>query len=75
MSPLSEHAATKKEIEWCNKMRALMRQKPTTLTLFCNGDIHVLSTKEVNSQVKKCGSMPQPIQGIDSLGRADGGDF
>lgn len=75
MSPASTHQATKIEVDWCNKMRALMRKKPKTLTIFCNGNMNVLCTNEVNSQVKKGGSMPQPIRGIDSLGRADGGDF
>lgn len=75
MSPDSKHRATGKEIDWCNKMRALMAKKPASLTLFCNGWMHVLSTDEINTQVKRGGSMPQPIHGIDVLGKADGGDF
>jgi len=75
MSPRSNHKATKREIEWCNKMRDLMEQKPPTITLFCNGWMNALSTEEVNAQVVRGGCMPQPIPGIRTLGKADGGDF
>jgi hypothetical protein len=75
MSPNSKHKATKKEIDWCDKMRALMLDKPPSLTIFCNGGMHALSTKEVNSQIARGGCMPQPIPGLDNLGKADGGDF
>jgi hypothetical protein len=74
-TPEEPRNATAIELKWCKKMRSLMRQKPNTLTLFCNGNMHVLCTNAVNTQVKKGGSMPQPITGIDCLGKADGGDF
>lgn len=52
-----------------------MNQKPESLTLFCNGNMHVLDTNEVDERCKKGRAMPQPIEGIGILGRADGGDF
>lgn len=52
-----------------------MQTKPKSITLFCNGNMHVLCTNAVNTQVAKGGGMPQPIVGINSLGKADGGDF
>jgi len=67
--------ATKDELAWCSKMRKLMLLKPESITLFCNGHMHVLCTKAVDAQVKKVGCMPQPIKDISSLGPADGGDF
>lgn len=72
---LNQREATQGEIKWCNRMIRLMKQKPKSITLFCNGNIHVLCTHAVNTQVKKGGAMPQPIRGVSSLGPADGGDF
>src|SRR3546814_10433503 len=60
--------ATEAEIKWCRKMKALMAKKPKTITLFCNGSMHVLCTKAVNSQVAVGGGMPQPIRGVQTLG-------
>lgn len=56
-------------------MKRLMNEKPKSITLFCNGNMHVLCSKAVDEQVKKGGCMPQPIIGVDALGKADGGDF
>ena len=74
-TPPPPRLATDAEIKWCKQMRSLMRKKPKTLTLFCNGQMHVLCTDAVNTQVTKGGAMPQPIRGLDSLDPADGGDF
>ena len=39
--------ATAKELAWCRKMKRLMSHKPESITLFCNGSIHVLCTDAV----------------------------
>lgn len=70
-----QREATEAELKWCAKMRKLMRLKPATITLFCNGNMHVLCTDAVNTLCKKGSSMPGPIKGVSSLGPADGGDF
>lgn len=75
MSPRCLRVPTEAEVKWCDQMRKLMKRKPKTLTLFCNGNMHALCTHQVNNQVEKGGCMPQPLPGIDALGPADGGDF
>lgn len=71
----NQREATPEEKAWCKKMKALMKKKPKSIVLFCNGGMHVLCADSVEKQVKKGGSMPQPIKGVSTLGPADGGDF
>lgn len=68
-------AATNEEIKWCNRMRRLMKQKPQTIRLFCNGQMYALCALEVERVGRTGKGMPGPIEGLPFLGYADGGDF
>ena len=74
---MSDRELTAAESKWCNAMIRLMRRKPKGLTLFANGNIHVIDTDQFNNRAERFdgGSCGQPIAGSPTLGPCEGGDF
>ena len=67
--------STAAERAWCARLCRLMRQMPPTMRLFADGELHAACAKlEAGVETPKYGLEFQPIAGIGSLGKCDGGD-
>jgi hypothetical protein len=64
--------ATNAEIEWCNKLRRLMRSRPKTMSLFADGQLKAVCAREAKSFHER--DEFQPLEGVAPMGNCDGGD-